>query len=275
MNRLLRIEWNKLFYNRGTRIFLILYFIMILAMGLILPNFKQNLNGLQLNFIELGALNFPTIWHNISWLIGLGKFFLGIIVINNITNEYSFGTFKQNSIDGLSRLEFFSSKLIMNLIFVIGSTLLVFGIVMVIGAQFAETFDFMSGIEFLAGYFVELFAFISLVMFLAFLFKKSTFAILSIFILMITELIFVGIESFIGVRYFPTHYDEWTNVTSFLPLRSNANIIDFPSISFQSFFTTGKLFKESHVAWEYFGVNVLYIIAFLGLSYLIIKKRDL
>lgn len=274
MNRLFRIEWNKLFYNRGTRIFLILYFILIAALGMVLPNFKPNANGLELNFIELGALNFPTIWHNIAWLIGCGKFFLAIIVINNITNEYSFGTFKQNSIDGLTRLEFFNSKLIMNLIFVLGSTLLVLATVITLGAQFAEQFDFINGIEFLAGYFVELFAFIALAMFLGFLFKKSTFAILSIFILMITEMICIGLESYIrGPQNVAG--DKSILISSFLPIRSNANIIDYPPVSISSFFTTGKLFQESHVAWEYFGINALYIIVFLGLSYLIIKKRDL
>lgn len=274
MNRLFRIEWNKLFYNRGTRIFLILYFILIAALGMVLPNFKPNANGLELDFIELGALNFPTIWHNIAWLIGLGKFFLAVIIINNITNEYSFGTFKQNSIDGLTRLEFFSSKLLMNLIFVVGSTLLVFAIVLVLGAQFAEEFKFNKGIEFLAGYFVEVFAFISLAMFLAFLLKKSTFAILSIFILTIIELILIGFESYFrGPQNLAG--DKTILISSFLPIRSNANIVDYPSISISSYFTTGKLFQESFVAWDYFAINVLYIIVFLGLSYLIIKKRDL
>ena len=61
MTRLLRIEWNKMFYNKGTRIFLILYFILIALMGAVLPNFKPNFNGLEVDFIKLGALNFPVI----------------------------------------------------------------------------------------------------------------------------------------------------------------------------------------------------------------------
>ncbi len=125
MNRLLKIEWNKIFYNTGTRVFIILYFVMIALMGATLPNIKPNINGLEINFIKLGALDFPAIWHNITWLIGFGKFFLAIIVINNITNEYSFGTFKQNTIDGLTKTEFLNTKVLMNLAITLLSSLLV------------------------------------------------------------------------------------------------------------------------------------------------------
>lgn len=274
MNRLLHIEWNKFFYNKGTRIFLILYFILIGLMGAVLPNIKPQMNGIEINFIEMGALNFPVIWHNIAWLIGFGKFFLAVIVINNISNEYSFGTFKQNTIDGLSRLEFFSSKLYMNLLFVFASTLLVYGIVMGLGVTFAETIEPMAGIEFLFAYFIEILAFVAMAMFLAFLLKKSTFAILIIFVLYIVELILKGLEAFF---LFKPSADgkEYTYITSFLPLSSNGNIIDYPPVSLTQFLTTGKLFTSSAVQWEYLCVSILYIIVFFGLSYILIKKRDL
>ena len=275
MNRLLRIEWNKFFYNKGTRIFLILYFILIGLMGAVLPNIKPQMNGIQVNFIEMGALNFPVIWHNITWLIGFGKLFLAVIVINNISNEYSFGTFKQNTIDGLSRLEFFSSKLYMNVLFVFASTLLVFGIVFGLGATFSEVFEPFSGIEFLLGYFVEILAFVALAMFLAFLFKKSTFAILIIFVLYIVELILKGIEAFFFFKPSIDGEEKYTFITSYLPLAANGNIIDYPPVSLTQYLTSGKLFTSSAVHWEYLSINIFYILVFFGLSYILIKKRDL
>lgn len=275
MNRLLRIEWNKMFFNKGTRIFLILYFVLILLMGIIIPNIKPNLNGLEIDFIKLGAVDFPVIWHNIAWLVAFGKFFLAVIIINNISNEYSFGTFKQNTIDGLTRLEFFNSKLFMNIMFVVFSTVLVVGIVTGLGLTFAKEFNFFNGIEFLAGYFVEIFAFVSMTMFLAFLLKKSTFAILSIFVLYIIEGILKGTEALISYNTELIKEKSYTLKTNFLPLTSNSNIVDLPPASVSGFFTGGKFFEESHVAWEYFAINVFYIFLFLGLSYLIVKKRDL
>ena len=268
MNRLLRIEWNKTFYNKGTRIFLILYFVLIAILGLVIPNIKPNLNGIEVDFIKLGALNFPVIWHNVAWLVGFGKFFLIIIVINNISNEYSFGTFKQNVIDGLTKIDFFKSKLYLNLAIALASSLLVVGITLVLGTIFAKNFNPFNGIEFLLGYFIEILAFIIFAVFLSFLFKKSTFAILSIFVLYIFETIISGVETFSGSNLS-------FKLSSFLPLTSNSKIIDYPPASISGFITGGNFFGESHVAWEYLSINIFYIIVFTILSFFIIKKRDL
>ena len=228
MTRLLKIEWNKLFYNKGTRIFLILYFILIALLGAFLPNIKPNISGLEIDFIKLGALDFPVIWHNIAWLIGFGKFFLGIIVINNIANEYAFGTFKQNTIDGLTKAEFFGSKIIMNLLFAIASTLLVAIIVYGLGFNFAKDFTYFTGIEFLAAYFIEILSFIAICMFLAFLFRKATFAILSIFVFFIGESILRGVEAFLKIKSEMVYDAEHKLISTFLPFTSNGKIIDFP-----------------------------------------------
>ncbi|GGF06154.1 hypothetical protein SAMN05443634_11222 [Chishuiella changwenlii] len=276
MKRLFSIEWNKVFYNKGTRIFIIIYFIMIILMGITLPNFKPTISGMEVDFIKLGALDFPAIWHNIAWLIGFGKFFLAIIVINNITNEYSFGTFKQNTIDGLTKTEFFGSKIILNLIITLFSSFVVAALVLGLGASFSEKFDLVNGIEFLAGYFVEIFAYIVFAMFLSFLLRKSAFAILSLIVLSIGESILKGVEFFVRFgKTPPKPGEEFTFFTNFLPLNSNSEILDSPSMDIQSLMSGGKLFTPDHIQWEFFGTNVFYIFLFLGLTLFIIKKRDL
>ena len=276
MKRLFSIEWNKVFYNKGTRIFIIIYFIMIILMGITLPNFKPTISGMEVDFIKLGALDFPAIWHNIAWLIGFGKFFLAIIVINNITNEYSFGTFKQNTIDGLSKTEFFGSKIILNLIITLFSSFVVAALVLGLGASFSEKFDLVNGIEFLAGYFVEIFAYIVFAMFLSFLLRKSAFAILSLIVLSIGEAILKGVEFFVRFgKTPPKPGEEFTFFSNFLPLNSNSEILDSPSMDIQSLMSGGKLFTPDHIQWEFFGTNVFYIFLFLGLTLFIIKKRDL
>lgn len=276
MKRLLSIEWNKVFYNKGTRIFIIIYFIMIILMGLTLPNFKPYISGMEVNFIKLGALDFPAIWHNISWLVGFGKFFLAIIVINNITNEYSFGTFKQNTIDGLTKAEFFGSKILLNLLITLFSTLIVSALVIGLGASFSEKFDLINGIEFIVGYVVEIFAYIVFAMFLSFLLKKSTFAILSIIVLSIGETILKGVEYFVRFgKTPPKPGDEITFFSNYLPLNSNSEIVGYPSMDIASVLQGGKLFTPDHIQWEYLVTNIIYIVVFLGLTLYIIKKRDL
>ncbi|MEG0930373.1 ABC transporter permease [Algoriella sp.] len=276
MKRLFNIEWNKMFYNTGTRIFIILYFVMIILMGITLPSIKPNMSGQVVDFIKFGALEFPVIWHNIAWLVGFGKFFLAIIVINNISNEYSFGTFKQNTIDGLSKTEFFGTKLLMNLILTLFYTFLVAAIVLGLGAFFNDKLDFFNGIEFLGGYFIEIFAYVVFAMFLTFLLKKSTFAILSLIVLNIGESILKAVEYFARFgKNEPIDLEKTTFFTNYLPLNSNSKIIDYPPISITKLMTTGKLFDTSNIQWEYLAINVFYIILFLALSLFIIKKRDL
>lgn len=249
---------------------------MILLMGITLPNFKPMMNGVEIDFIKLGALEFPAIWHNITWLIAFGKFFLAIIVINNITNEYSFGTFKQNTIDGLSKTEFLNSKVLMNVIITFISTFLVGVLVFALGSYFSEKFDFINGIEFLGGYFVEIFAYIVFAMFLSFLLKKSAFAILSLIVLNIIESVFKVVEFLVRFgKKPPSNPEEINLISNYLPLNSNGKIIDYPSIDIQKALIEGKLFVPDTIQWEYFSINVFYIILFLGLSILIIKKRDL
>ncbi len=249
---------------------------MILLMGIVLPNFKPNMNGIEINLIKLGGLEFPFIWHNIAWLIGFGKFFLAIIVINNITNEYSFGTFKQNTIDGLSKTEFLSSKVLMNVAISLASTFFVGVLVFALGSIFSEKFDFLNGIEFLGGYFVEIFAYIVFAMFLSFLLKKSAFAILSLIVLNIVESVIKAVDFLIRFgKNNPTNPEKINLISNYLPLNSNGKIIDYPSLDIQKAFIENKLFVADHVQWEYFAINIFYIVLFLGLSLLIVKKRDL
>lgn len=276
MKRLFNIEWNKIFYNKGTRIFIILYFLMIILMGIILPNFKPYLNGFNINFIDLGALEFPVIWHNITWLVGFGKYFLAIIVINNITNEYSFGTFKQNTIDGLTKTEFFQSKVLMNIIITLFSTLIVGIIIISLGIIFSKNTSIFNGIEFLFGYFIEVLTFIIISMFLSFLLRKNAFVILAIIALNIGETTIKGIEYYF--RLSNLSLDKENNLfllSRYLPFKSNGEIIDYPNTDVANFMAGKKLFVPDTIQWDYLGINIFYIILFSGLTLFLIKKRDL
>ncbi len=246
-------------------------------MGVIIPNIKPVMSGQEVDFIKMGGLEFPVIWHNLTWLVSWGKLFLAIIVINNITNEYSFGTLKQNTIDGLTKNEFFQSKLLMNFLFTLISTLLVVGLVGILGFKFNEKFDFFNGVEFALAYFIEVFAFVIFAMFLALLVKRSVFAILAIIVLSIGESVLKAIEFFIRFPKSgnPEEIQVQTYFTNFLPLNSNAKVIDYPPVSISKLITQGKLFDTPVLQWEYLIANVCYLILFLGLSLLILKKRDL
>src|SRR5215217_6317706 len=55
---------------------------------------------------------FPEAWHTVSYLSSFFVFIPSVVVIMFITNEYTYKTHRQNIIDGWSRKQFMTAKLI-------------------------------------------------------------------------------------------------------------------------------------------------------------------
>jgi len=92
MLRLLKIEWNKIYYYKTARVFTILYFILLSIIGgsfyLIFGFILKDQLGFSVDLSKTGFFNFPVIWQNMTYLLIFGKIFLAVIIITNITNEY-------------------------------------------------------------------------------------------------------------------------------------------------------------------------------------------
>lgn len=54
---------------------------------------------------------FPEVWHTVAYFSSWFVFIPAVVVIMFISNEYSFKTHRQNIIDGWSRKQFITSKL--------------------------------------------------------------------------------------------------------------------------------------------------------------------
>jgi hypothetical protein len=48
-------------------------------------------------------IQLPFIWHFNTYIAAILKLFLAIVIVSMMANEYSYGTLKQNLIDGLSK----------------------------------------------------------------------------------------------------------------------------------------------------------------------------
>ena len=55
---------------------------------------------------------FPEVWHTVAYASSVFVFIPAVVIIMFITNEYTFKTHRQNIIDGWSRSQFVTSKLI-------------------------------------------------------------------------------------------------------------------------------------------------------------------
>lgn len=278
MLRLLKIEWNKLYYYKTTRIFTIIYFLMLVAIGLILAFIKPEIGGMKLNIAKLGMFNFPEVWQNITFLVAIAKIFIAVIIITNITNEYSNRTLKQNLIDGLSKREFLTSKILTNVVFASLSTIFVFVIALSLGLYFSESKEHIfRGIEFIGTYFLKLNLFFSICLFLSVLLRKSAFAFLGLIVLWITEGVISTVEVLLkawmkGLETIDPYGFYFSN---YLPLNTSSKLIDLPQMKFDSFVLGGSLFQYKTVDWTFVVAAFIYIALFLFLSFSLLRKRDL
>ena len=102
MKRLLEIELQKLWKNRASKILIITYFVLLSFIAFLASvNFK--IVGIDFRLADQGIFNFPYIWHFNTYIAAVLKFFLALVIVSMMANEYTYGTLKQNLIDGLSK----------------------------------------------------------------------------------------------------------------------------------------------------------------------------
>lgn len=278
MKRLLAIELQKIWKNRASRILTISYFVILSFIALIASiNFK--IGNFQLHFAEMGIFNFPFIWHFNTYIAAILKFFLAIVIVSMMANEYSYGTLKQNLIDGMSKQEFVLSKFLTVILFAFTSTVFVFVMSLILGycfSSYTELSIVFSDMEYLLAYFVKLVGFFSFCLFLGVLVKRSAFAIGFLFVWNIIEGIANGILSF---KVFPKS-DTASQITQFFPLESMSNLIvePFTKLSIiRNIKTTigANDVKDYSVHFTAILIVLAWTALFIFLSYKIIKKRDL
>lgn len=278
MLRLFKIEWNKIYYYKTARIFTILYFAILVAIGLILAFIKPEVGGMKLDIAKLGMFNFPEVWQNITYLVAIAKIFIAVIIITNVTNEYSNRTLKQNLIDGMTKKEFLGSKFLTNVFFAFLSTLFVFGITLILGLVFSDNKEnIFEGVEFVGAYFLKLNLFFSICLFLAILLRKSAFAFLGLIVLWIAEGAISTIEMLIKIKTSGVeNLNQDANlISSYLPLNTSSNLIRLPNFNPNGLQLGGSVFEIKPIDPSFVYMAILYIVIFTFLSYRLLKKRDL
>lgn len=278
MKRLLAIELQKIWKNRASRVLTISYFVILSFIALI-ASINIKIGSFQLHFAEMGIFNFPFIWHFNTYIAAILKFFLAIVIVSMMANEYSYGTLKQNLIDGMSKKEFVLSKFLTVVLFAFVSTFFVFIMSLILGYSFSSYTELsivFSDMDYLLAYFVKLVGFFSLCLFLGVLVKRSAFAIGFLFVWNIIEGIANGILTF---KVFPKS-NTASQITQFFPLESMSNLIVEPitrlSVIKNIQTAVGDTnVKDYSVHFTSIFIVLVWTTLFIFLSYKIIKKRDL
>lgn len=280
MIKLLKLEYYKNLNYRPFKVFTILYFAILVAL-LFIGLIDFDLFGGTVNLKEQGIYNFPEIWNFTTWIVALLKIFLGLIIVFSISQEFSNRMFKQNTIDGLSRSEFISSKLLTISIFTIVSTVIVFGLTLFLGYRYSDTIEsakVFKEIFFIGNYFVKLFTFFCFLMFLSVLLRKSVFVFLALFVFWIGESILSAVEVFTKVRGMQGEQRSQILqndffVTHLLPLESMSSLIPNPMMRLNMAKMMGMKY-EFHYPVESLVACLFWCALFIFGSYWILRKRD-
>lgn len=278
MKRLLSIELQKIWLNKASRILTLTYFILLSFIALI-ASIKFDLGAFQFHLAEMGIFNFPFIWHFNTYIAAILKFFLAIVIVSMMANEYSYGTLKQNLIDGMSKKELVLSKFLTVVAFALASTVFVFVMSLILGlcfSSYTEVSIIFSDLEYVLAFFVKLTGFFSLCLFLGILVKRSAFALGFLLVLSIAEGIIKGILTF---KIFPDS-PMAGYITQFFPLEAMSNLITEPFSRLSLVKTIGSQIgventKDYGIAITSILIVLAWTVIFNFLSYKILKKRDL
>lgn len=280
MIKLLKLEYYKNLNYRPFKVFTILYFVILIAL-LFIGLLDFELMGNTINLKEQGIYNFPEIWNFTTYIVALLKIFLGLIIVFSISQEFSNRMFKQNTIDGLSRTEFITSKLLTISAFTIISTVIVLLLTLFLGYQYSQTTEsekVFAEIFFIGNYFVKLFTFFCFLMFLSVLLRKSVFVFLALFVFWIAERIASGLEIFTKVRGMqgPQRNEVLQNdffISHLLPLESMSSLIPAPFARLNAAKMLGMKY-EFHYPTESLMACLVWCAIFIAGSFWILKKRD-
>jgi ABC-type transport system involved in multi-copper enzyme maturation permease subunit len=278
MKRLLSIELLKIWKNKASRVLTLTYFILLTFIALI-ASIKFDLGIFKLHLAEMGIFNFPFIWHFNTYIAAILKLFLAIVIVSMMANEYSYGTLKQNLIDGMSKKEFILSKFLTIILFATVSTVFVFIMSLILGYSFSSYTEIgivFSDLEYILAYFIKLIGFFSFCLFLGILVKRSAFALGFLLVWNIIEGIAKGILTF---KIFPDSNNA-SYITQFFPLESMSNLIVEPLSRLSIIKSIGTQIgmensKDYGVHFSAVLIVLCWTFIFTFLSYRLLKNRDL
>ncbi len=262
MKRLFVTELLKLLPFRTSWVVVALFILLIpLAYG-ILPTIIPS----QLGVDAYAIYDFAKIWNFLPYVSAYFSTLLGVLLIISISNDFTFGTLRQNLIDGFSRKDWLTSKYLLSLLLAVIGTITV----MLTGLAYAS----IHGDEgsFLGNNSVHLFIYLiqtigilSFSILVAVGFQRSGISIVLFF------LYAVLLEPAVG-------YLLPKGWSLYLPMNTINNLLPFPinleQVNSGNSASAVRLIGDPLIDSAFF-LALAYTVAFAGVSYWIMTKRDL
>lgn len=172
MFKLLTLEWLRYSGYRTMNLIVGGY---VLLLSLIFISFTELSVG-PFELFSREAFRFPYVWQNVAFLAKFLNLYLCIAIIFMVSNEYSYGTLRQQIIDGLSRRDAVLAKGLTIVVLSMGSTFLVVVIGTIMGLMNSNVVTVnvvVDRLDFIVAHFVHAFSMMSLAMLFTFLLKRN------------------------------------------------------------------------------------------------------
>jgi len=268
---LFKIEYKKFNKSAVVRLLIILYVILtpllIFAGKKIFPADVQN----GLPFTVNMFYEYPTVWEYQGYISSWVTFiFLSFIAIHVFCSEVSNKTMRQTIINGMTRTQFFISKLISILFLSLLATVFYYITCVLIGyfhtpnPSFAKIWNNdMAGIR----YFLSCMGHLSFAFLLAVLIRKSGIA------LFVYLAYVVMLEP--GLRWL-IYFKVWrTKAILYFPMNSTEDLFPMPAYKFAEAIPDDIDIDLLIPQGQAMVVTTIYILIFLGISYRMFLKRDI
>lgn len=274
IKKLLLVEWGKILPYKIFQILGIIYVASFVISIIFLPFMELKLSVVEeADVLDVKSFyTFPIVWDSFAWIASKANLFLAIIVIFIVGNEYSYRTFRQHVVDGLSRVDLLHSKLIGIVTIALANTILIFICGIIFGLIYSTAFDFydmFSRIYLLGVYFIQAVAYMMLAMFLAIWLRNKT---LSIVVLLVYSLIIEPILRLVLKKYI------WTKIALFFPVRSITKLTPIPENGLLSFIKANAEINGLSISLPLYGALIV-VLVYVGIFYMgsrrILKSRDL
>ena len=216
-------------------------------------------------------VQFSAVWEYLgyvgNWMV---FFFLGVMIIYTITLEVSYKTLRQSIIIGMTRNQYFLSKIYLVVVISLIATLYYSIIAFTVGyintpeANLSLAFDNEWAIP---RFFLMSLGYLSFAMMIAYLIRNSGLAVflyLSL-ILLVEPLVRLGHVKFIGTKF-----------QNYYPMNCIEDNMPLPLLRIADYIKTGELDLTILLSYKMAAMmSVIYTIIFVGISYYNFIKRDL
>ena len=264
--KLLRIESMKVLPYRVFQNLAGLYAGAFLLTIIIVPQIKLNTSiANNQDILDLKSLyNFPQIWDTFAYFAAKSNIFLAIIVIFLVGNEYSYSTFRQHVVNGLSRQELLNGKLLVIVGIALVNTLMVlvfgiiFGLIYSSGFTFQDVFShtYMLGI-----YFIQAVGHMLAAMMLAVWLRNKTLAMV---VLIVYQIIAEPIIRLVLNKF------VWAKIGLFFPMRVITRLTPMPDFSIMQMLKANSDLKEMTMTLPLF-LNLMLALGYGLIFYLITR----